>query len=49
MPATSSQRNLLHVLDIGCGHGQDISKWSHNNVGYIVGIDVSKGALDTYI
>lgn len=51
LPPSFSQKhnNLLHVLDIGCGHGQDISKWSHNNVGYIVGIDVSQKALDTYI
>lgn len=46
MPPSSTQRNLLHVLDVGCGHGQDISKWGQNNVGYIVGIDVSEKALD---
>ena len=49
MPPSSTQRSLLHILDIGCGHGQDISKWSQNGVGYIVGIDVSEDALSEYL
>lgn len=36
----SYNRNLLHVLDIGCGHGQDIKKWAVNRVKYMVAVDI---------
>jgi cyclopropane fatty-acyl-phospholipid synthase-like methyltransferase len=32
---------LLHVLDIGCGRGQDISKWRLARVAYMVALDFS--------
>jgi|JI10StandDraft_1071094.scaffolds.fasta_scaffold525672_4 2-polyprenyl-3-methyl-5-hydroxy-6-metoxy-1,4-benzoquinol methylase len=32
---------LLHVLDIGCGRGQDILKWKLARVRYMVASDFS--------
>jgi|JI61114C2RNA_FD_contig_21_5511844_length_587_multi_2_in_0_out_0_1 SAM-dependent methyltransferase len=37
----SYTRNLLHVLDIGSGHGQDLKKWQVNRVKYLVAVDIS--------
>jgi ubiquinone/menaquinone biosynthesis C-methylase UbiE len=36
---------VMHVLDIGCGHGQDIIKWKNNNIAYLVGVDLAKKSL----
>lgn len=46
---SNTTQKTLHVLDIGCGHGQDIGKWGKNSVAQIVGVDVSDKALDTYV
>jgi hypothetical protein len=32
---------ILHVLDIGCGRGQDILKWRLCRVNYMVSTDFS--------
>jgi SAM-dependent methyltransferase len=47
LPSTYSS-NLLHVLDIGCGHGQDINKWALNKVNYLVGVDIAADSLAEY-
>ena len=33
---------ILHVLDIGCGRGQDIKKWENSRVKYMVATDFSE-------
>jgi mRNA (guanine-N7-)-methyltransferase len=47
LPSTFN-RNLLHVLDIGSGHGQDLKKWSSNRVSYLVAVDISAESLAEY-
>jgi ubiquinone/menaquinone biosynthesis C-methylase UbiE len=37
----SKKEPLLHVLDIGCGRGQDILKWKEAKVKYMVACDFS--------
>ena len=32
---------LLHVLDIGCGRGQDVTKWRYSRVSYMMAVDFS--------
>lgn len=39
---------LLHVLDIGCGRGQDILKWRNCRVKYMVASDFSAECLKEY-
>ena len=39
---------LLHVLDIGCGRGQDISKWRLARVRYMVAVDFSEECVKKY-
>lgn len=39
---------LLHVLDIGCGRGQDIPKWKLARVQYMVALDFSEECIKTY-
>lgn len=39
---------LLHVLDIGCGRGQDIKKWTVSRVKYMVATDFSEECLRAY-
>lgn len=39
---------LLHVLDIGCGRGQDISKWKLARVAYMVALDFSEECIKAY-
>lgn len=41
-------RNILHVLDVGCGRGQDILKWKLARVQYMVAIDFSEECVKTY-
>lgn len=45
---TSTDTKLLHVLDIGCGRGQDIPKWRLARVQYMVAIDFSEECVRTY-
>jgi len=33
------------VLDLGCGHGTDLLKYSANHIGYYVGVDMSHESL----
>lgn len=44
----SSNNPLLHVLDIGCGRGQDISKWRLARIAYMVANDFSSDCVKTY-
>lgn len=39
---------LLHVLDIGCGRGQDIAKWRLARVAYMVALDFSPECIRAY-
>ena len=39
---------ILHVLDVGCGRGQDIKKWSKNRVKYMLATDFSEDSLKVY-
>ena len=39
---------ILHVLDVGCGRGQDIKKWSKNRVKYMLATDFSEDSLKEY-
>lgn len=39
---------LIHVLDIGCGRGQDIKKWRLANVKYMLASDFSDESLKVY-
>ncbi len=39
---------LLHVLDIGCGRGQDIAKWRLARVAYMVALDFSPECIKAY-
>lgn len=39
---------ILNVLDIGCGHGQDILKWKVARVRYMVATDFSEECIKTY-
>jgi cyclopropane fatty-acyl-phospholipid synthase-like methyltransferase len=39
---------ILHVLDIGCGRGQDISKWKLARVNYMVSLDFSPECIKSY-
>jgi ubiquinone/menaquinone biosynthesis C-methylase UbiE len=43
-------QRILHVLDIGCGRGQDIKKWKQkeNRVQYIVAADFSEECIKEY-
>ena len=34
------------VLDVGCGQGGDIHKWSHAHVGRLVGVDPNSSAIE---
>lgn len=43
------KNRLLHVLDIGCGRGQDISKWKRARVNYMVATDFSQESIDGYM
>lgn len=45
---TATDSKLLHVLDIGCGRGQDIPKWRLARVSYMVAIDFSEECVRTY-
>lgn len=36
---------ILHVLDIGCGRGQDIQKWRKARVSYMVATDFSSQCI----
>lgn len=38
---SGTDNKLLHVLDIGCGRGQDILKWKLARVQYMVAVDFS--------
>lgn len=38
---SGTNNKLLHVLDIGCGRGQDIKKWRLARVQYMVAVDFS--------
>lgn len=42
------RRKILHVLDIGCGRGQDIQKWMRAGVYYLVAVDFSKECIKNY-
>lgn len=45
-------RNLLNVLEIGCGKGGDWAKWSRNEFGTLVslvGVDIAKVSLVDFI
>jgi 2-polyprenyl-3-methyl-5-hydroxy-6-metoxy-1,4-benzoquinol methylase len=44
----SQDNKLLHVLDIGCGRGQDITKWRLARVNYMVAVDFSEECIKTY-
>lgn len=35
-----------HVLDVGCGQGGDIHKWSHARIGRLVGVDPNSSAIE---
>jgi hypothetical protein len=37
----NNRSKLLHVLDIGCGRGQDIKKWKLARVSYMFSTDFS--------
>ena len=40
-------RDHTRVLDLACGHGQDIAKWfSHENMELYVGMDASESAIE---
>lgn len=39
---------MLHVLDIGCGRGQDISKWRLARVAYMLANDFSPECISKY-
>lgn len=43
-----NNEKLLHVLDIGCGRGQDIKKWQLARVKYMVATDFSEECLKVY-
>jgi ubiquinone/menaquinone biosynthesis C-methylase UbiE len=43
-----SNDKLLHVLDIGCGRGQDIKKWALSRVKYMVASDFSEECVKVY-
>lgn len=47
---TSKKGNgaLLHILDIGCGRGQDIAKWRQARVSYMVALDFSSECIKAY-
>lgn len=40
---------ILHVLDIGCGRGQDIKKWRLAKVRYMIANDFSEECIKSYI
>ena len=47
--AKSKQDPILHVLDIGCGRGQDIKKWKiAKRIRYMVASDFSEESLKVY-
>jgi mRNA (guanine-N7-)-methyltransferase len=39
---------ILHVLDVGCGRGQDIKKWRLARVRYMVATDFSEECIKVY-
>lgn len=41
-------QRILHVLDVGCGRGQDIPKWKLSRTSYIVASDFSEECIKTY-
>ena len=43
-----SKQKILHVLDIGCGRGEDIKKWSLARVKYMLATDFSEDCLKVY-
>lgn len=43
-----TSNRLLHVLDIGCGRGQDIPKWKLARVQYMVAVDFSEECIKSY-
>lgn len=45
---SSTDTKLLHVLDIGCGRGQDIPKWRFARVQYMVAVDFSDECVKSY-
>lgn len=44
----SNDHKILHVLDIGCGRGQDIPKWKLARVQYMVAVDFSSECIKSY-
>ena len=44
----SGDSPLVHVLDIGCGRGQDISKWRLARIAYMVSNDFSPECVKEY-
>ena len=43
-----SESKILHVLDIGCGRGQDIPKWKLTRLQYMVAVDFSEECIRSY-
>lgn len=41
----NNYNKLLHVLDIGCGRGQDLKKWKLGRVSYMLAMDFSEECL----
>ncbi len=39
---------ILNVLDIGCGRGQDVLKWKLARVRYMVASDFSEKCIELY-
>lgn len=44
----NSRDQILNVLDIGCGRGQDILKWKFARVRYMVASDFSEECIKAY-
>ena len=45
LPKTGGQSNSQVVLDLACGHGQDLWKYAGKGVGLYVGVDISPEAI----
>jgi len=41
-----SNKSQFKVLDIGCGKGGDLLKWSKYPVGHMVGVDIAETSID---